>query len=349
MGTTIGIGTMKGAFFLHSDDRINWRLEGPVLKGWQVTAFGNAPDSTTILATGSSWYGAALHRSSDLESWEQIVAGPAFAEDSGHKMSEIWTVTPVGDRLYAGTVEAGLFTSDDAGESWQPVTGLNGHSTRAAWSPGFGGLAAHCLLADPSDPQRLWCGISAVGVFRSDDGGATWTPKNEGIPKAETDSEFDDIGFCVHALAIDEERPGLLWRQDHKGVFRTTDGGDHWERIERGLPAGFGFPMVRAGGALFVVPLEADEYRVPVGGELAVYRSDDGGDRWQKAGTGFPTDPVYAGVLRGAMAADHEDPVGIYAGTTAGSLLYTVDGAATWAMMPWTLPRILAVHVLARG
>jgi hypothetical protein len=347
MTVTVGIGTEKGAFILRSDDRAEWRLEGPVLKGWRVTAFGDAPDGHHLAATGSSWYGAAVHRSPDLASWDQVVDGPSFADGNDRSLSEIWMLPRVGDRLYAGTVDAGLFTSDDSGSTWHPVPGLNDHPTRPGWQPGFGGLAAHSLIVDATDPDRMWCGISAVGVLRTTDGGATWVPANEGVPVAAADEEYPGIGYCVHALAADPARPGLLWRQDHRGVFRTTDGGDRWERIEDGLPAGFGFPMVRAGGSLFVVPLESDEYRMPVGGDLAVYRSDDDGDHWVRAGAGYPPGPSYTGVLRAAMSADAHDPAGLYVGTTSGSTLVSPDGGETWRRLPWTLPRILAVHVFA--
>jgi hypothetical protein len=66
------------------------------------------------------------------------------------------------------------------------------------------------------------------------------------------------VGYCVHGLVQDPDRPDTIWRQEHVGVFRTEDGGRSWERIESGLPASFGFPIVRddASGRLFVVPLE---------------------------------------------------------------------------------------------
>jgi photosystem II stability/assembly factor-like uncharacterized protein len=347
MTVTLAVGTVKGAFLYRSDDRRSWELAGPQHKGWEVTAFGRTPGGDYLLATGSSWYGAAVHRSHDLVEWEQVLAGPAYPEASGHKLSRIWSFTTHGDTIFAGVDDAGLFRSDDNGTSWEPVTGLNDHPTREAWQPGFGGLAAHRILVDPTDPDRLWCAISAVGVFRSDDGGETWAAKNDGVPVTSPSIDYPDIGFCVHGIALDPERPDLMWRQDHQGVFRSSDGGDRWERIEAGLPSYFGFPMIRDhhSGHLFVIPLESDEYRMPVNARLRVFRSTNSGDSWSPTGPGIPDEPTYITVLRGAMIADQLDPGGVYLGTTAGKVHYSRDLGTEWHTLPGTLPRVSTVAV----
>jgi len=347
MGMTVAVGTEKGAYLARSDEaRSEWELEGPLFKGWKVTAFEEAGDGTYLLATGSNWFGAALHRSADLQEWTQIADGPAWPAGGERKLTQIWTLTRAGDHLYAGVDEAGLFHSTDHGQSWQPVDGLNEHHTRSAWEPGLGGLTAHRVIVDRENPDRIWVAISAVGVFRSDDGGATWNPKNQGMPAAVDAQEFDNIGHCVHGLVQDPADPDRLYRQEHLGVFRTDDGGDNWERIEDGLPAGFGFPIVldRESGRLFVVPLESDENRLPVDGNFRVYRSDNGGDSWSISGTGFPAPATFTAVLRGAMDTDQRG--GIYLGTTAGKIMTTADAGETWSTPPWTLPRILSVRVL---
>jgi len=130
-------------------------------------------------------------------------------------------------------------------------------------------------------------------------------------------------------------------------LFRSGDGGDSWERIEKGLPSRFGFPLVmdHATKALYCFPLDSDEYRMPRGGKFRVYRSRNGGDSWEPVGQGLPDTPVYASVLRGAMAADQLDPCGIYVGTTAGAVYASSDRGDSWRALPGTLPRIL--HVAA--
>jgi photosystem II stability/assembly factor-like uncharacterized protein len=160
----------------------------------------------------------------------------------------------------------------------------------------------------------------------------------------------------VHALVSDPSDPDTIWRQDHMGVFRTKNGGDSWERIESGLPAGrvgggtapgsFGFALAmdRRSKALFAVPLESDEYRMPHGGALRVYRSRNGGDSWGPASKGLP-DGAFVGVLRTSMAAD--DAGGVYFGTTSGTVYASRDAGDTWQALPGTYPRILCVAAFA--
>ena len=130
-------------------------------------------------------------------------------------------------------------------------------------------------------------------------------------------------------------------------MYRTTDGADRWESIENGLPSGFGFPLAldKGTGRLFALPLQSDEYRLPVDGKLTVYTSSDRGDSWQPQTEGLPQEAAYAGVLRHALVADSLDPCGVYMGTTSGTLHVSRDGGESWTMLPYLLPRILTVEV----
>lgn len=343
--TVIGVGTRKGAWLARRDGR-NWDIEGPFLKGWEIGTFGRAASGRHLLTTSSSWYGAAIHRSPDLAEWTQVVDGPSYGDGSDHKLEAIWTIHGVEGRLFAGVAEAGLFTSDDDGETWHPLSGFNGHPTRPGWQPGFGGLVAHRILHDADDPRRMWVAVSAVGVFFTDDGGGSWSLRNQGVGKTAPNDDFEDIGYCVHCLAADPGDADTIWRQDHNGVFRTTDGGTSWERIENGLPARFGFPLVRdeASGALFVVPQESDQYRLPPDGRLVVYRSLDGGDSWHAAAGGLSEEPTFDGVLRNAMDTDGDG--GVFLGTTGGDVWCSFEAGDGWERLPARLPRITSVAVI---
>lgn len=340
----IAVGTEKGAYLLDRSGS-GWDVTGPLFPGWKVSAFGTAPDGAHLAAVGSNWFGVGIHRSEDLSDWEQTDTPPAWPDESERKLEQVWTFHNDGSRIWAGVAEAGLFTSDDHGVTWEPVTGLNEHRTRDEWQPGFGGLCAHRVTID-GDTQ--WVAISAVGVFRSDDGGQTWEPKNDGVAPVglPEDAPRPEVGYCVHCIAHDPSDPKRIWRQDHSGVYRTSDGGDNWERIEDGLPANFGFVVWRddSSGRLFTIPLEADANRVPVEGALRVYRSDDNGDSWTVSGSGWSDAPQFTGVLRGAF---HGDGAGSFCfGTTGGKLWLTGDNGETWDELEPSFPRIGAVRLL---
>jgi hypothetical protein len=341
----ISVGTEKGSYLL-TESGSSWTVDGPMFPGWKVTAFGETGDGTHLAAVGSNWFGVGINHSDDHRKWKQADAPPSWPEGSGRKMEQIWTFHNLGDKLLAGVAQAGMFESDDGGLSWAPNDGLNEHRTREHWHPGAGGLCAHRIL---SGAGSIWVGISAVGVFRSDDGGATWDAKNDGIPSVDTaeGGERPEVGYCVHGLDHDPANPEHIWRQDHQGMFRSLDGGDNWERIENGLPAGFGFVMWRfpTSGRLLTVPLESSENRVPVNGELRAYSSDDGGDSWQVAGQGWSEAPQFTGVLRRAI--DGDDGGSFCFGTTGGKLWLTRDLGESWAELDPAFPRINAVRLHA--
>lgn len=341
----IAVGTEKGAYVLKENGG-SWQVTGPMFPGWKVSTFGAAPDGAHLAAVGSNWFGVGIHRSDDFEKWEQTESPPAWPEDTDRKMEQVWTLHTVGDTVWAGVAEAGLFTSQDNGVNWSPVKGLNEHRTRDDWEPGFGGLCAHRVKIDG---ERQWVAISAVGVFRSDDEGVTWEPVNDGVEPTglPDDSPRPEVGYCVHCLAHDPANPNRIWRQDHMGVYRTADGGDNWERIEKGLPANFGFVMWRDDSSerLFTIPLEADANRVPVDGALRVYRSDNDGDTWVESGTGWTSSPQFTGVLRGAFDGDNEGTFCF--GTTGGKLWLTTDNGESWDELDPAFPRIGAVSLLS--
>ncbi len=352
------VGTRKGAFFLWSDEaRREWRVEGPFLKGWEVqdlTLDTRRGRPELFAAVGHFVYGATVQRSLDFgQSWTQIEKGPEFPDGAGSQLKRIWCIKPghpsEPNTLWAGVDEAGLFVSEDGGDSWQEVSALRGHPTREGWFPGLGGLCCHTVSIDPTNPERMWLGISAVGVFRTEDRGATWKVCNEGLPIVSPAKDFQDIGSCIHRLVVSPDEPGVLYQQNHRGVFRSRDGADSWQRIEEGLPASFGFPIAvdpNRGRTLYVLPQESDEYRFFPQGNLAVYRSQDGGDSWHALTQGFPTGPAYTGVLRNALAVDGLDDLGLYFGTTGGLLFYSRDGGDSWDQMPCILPRIAGVSAV---
>jgi photosystem II stability/assembly factor-like uncharacterized protein len=351
-GVRLYAGTRKGLFVLEADaDRSDWTVREPILAGWEVSnVCADERADRLFAAVGHFVYGPTIHRSDDGgDRWEQVEASPTYPADADRELNQIWTVEP-GRRddprtLYAGVDEAGLFVSRDGGDSWAEVEGLSDHDTRAKWFPGKGGLCCHSVLVHPDDPDRLWVGISAVGVFRTDDGGETWSLTNDGLEVVAPDDDHDALGSCVHRLVLDPTDPDRLYQQNHRGVFRSTNAGDTWERIDDGLPSTFGFPILlhpHEPETLYVFPLESDEQRMAIDGEPAVYRSTDAGDTWERCADGLPT-RSWITVLRHGLAADSLDPAGLYVGTTGGDVFYSADAGDSWDRIDAHLPRIYSL------
>ena len=244
------VGTPKGAFILDSDqDRRDWAVRGPLCEGWPIHDLIIEPSSGAILAAGGSpWYGPAVWRSEDGgTTWTHSSEGLTYGEGEGvEPVATVWSLATGPDgTLFAGVEPAGLFRSSDGGATWSHVEGLTNHPTRPTWGPGAGGLILHTIVPHPTDPQRTWVGISAVGVFETRDGGASWEPRNKGVRADFNPGPEPETGQCVHKLAMAAGEPETLYQQNHCGQYRSTDGGLTWTDLSaNGVSSQFGFPLV---------------------------------------------------------------------------------------------------------
>ncbi|MCW3064898.1 MAG: exo-alpha-sialidase [Solirubrobacterales bacterium] len=354
-GVAIGVlalvGTRKGLFLLWGDDdRRRWQAEGPLLEGWGVYhATVDPRDGTLHAAANHVVYGPTVQRSTDTgKTWTRSkqIGLPA---ESGLTLNATWHIEP-GRRedpetLYLGADPGVLFRSDDGGETWEANRGILEHPTREGWFPGAGGMCCHSIQLDPRDRQRMYVGITAAGVFRSDDGGETWIPVNHNVAADFLADPYSEVGQCPHKLLLHPARD-RLWQQNHFGVYLSDDHGDSWVRLDgNGLPGGFGFPIMldpNDPDKAFVIPERGPEYHYSPGGRLTVYRTRDGGDSWEPMADGLP-EQAWAAVLREASAYDEES---LYFGTQSGSFFALTDGDR-WVEAVRHLPPILSVEVAA--
>lgn len=345
------VGTKKGAFLVESDaDRKQWEVRGPFCESWPIYHVNWDPATRSIYAgSGNPWYGAAVWRTRDLgETWAHSSQGITYG-DEGPKMEKIWNIAPAHGALYIGVEPAGLFRSDDGGETFTHVEGLRQHPTCAEWQPGNGGLCLHTIVPHPTDPQQMWVAASAVGAFYSADGGKTWETRNKGLQSNYLPPETEpEVGWCVHKMVMAPGNPSLLYQQNHYGVYRSEDGGQNWTWLSDGLPSTFGFPIgmhPRDPKTIYVVPLKADSERYTLNGAAAVWRSRDGGDTWERLSNGLPQTGAYLTILRDGMAVDNLDAAGIYFGTTTGQLFVSPDEGESWHLAAEFLPPIHSVEV----
>ena len=352
VGLFLTVGTVKGLFRYRSDDRRHFSAYEPSLVGSAVYTTAYNPASETLLAgVNNEFYGPTLRRSRDLgETWDNGGAGLAYGPEDEEKVTRVWSIRPVSARrIYAGVEASGLFYSDDGGDNWSEVKSLRAHPTHSTWFPGFGGKCLHTIAPDPFEPDRLYIACSTGGCYRSDDGGTSWSPANQGV-RADflpDDQQYPESGQCVHRIAVTPARAGRMWLQNHGGVYRSDDGGQHWISVGDSLPDDFGFGLVahpHDANQAFVIPLVSSEGmpRWAPGNALRVFATRDGGHSWTALGDGLP-DAFYAGVLRDAFTSDAEDELGLYVGTTAGDVYASADGGLHWVEVARHLPRVLSV------
>ncbi|MGN6688179.1 MAG: WD40/YVTN/BNR-like repeat-containing protein [Actinomycetales bacterium] len=184
---------------------------------------------------------------------------------------------PTSDRVLVAMSTGGVYVSPDGEADWSP----SNVGIQAPFLPGPSpefGQCVHKVAADAGGPGRLYA-QNHPGVYRSDDGGATWTSISEGLPS--------DFGFPVLAsprhpgtawvvpLVADRERvpPGGRLR-----VHRTRDAGETWQELGVGLPDDCWNAVLRDAACVDA----GDPTGLYVGTrDGVVYASADDGDTWQ--------------------------------------------------------------------
>jgi photosystem II stability/assembly factor-like uncharacterized protein len=203
---------------------------------------------------------------------------------------------PVHDHLYtiyAATRSGGVWKTTNAGTTWTPVTDPAGIAATGA------------LAIAPSDPKVVWVGtgdqanarssIGGKGVFKSTDAGATW--QFMGLPDSQhiarivihpTNPEIVYVAAMGHLFSKNEER----------GVFRTTDGGRTWKKVLYVNDGVGAIDLVinrKTPATLYAAMYDKDRRPwqiVESGPESAIYKSDNGGDAWQRLGGGLPAGKI---------------------------------------------------------
>ena len=249
--------------------------------------------------------------------WEQLTKGLP----EGTKVQAI-TVDPTNpDIIYIGTHD-GPYRSKNGGDAWErlalPESGLQ------VWS----------VLVHPGDPRRIYAGTSPVGVFRSDDGGETWTDCTADLVKLAdrphlksrivSDTEIEGM-LDIHAVALTRANPGVPYAAIRMGLFQSTDGGARWRDMEVGR-----FSPLTYGRDIRVSPqdprvLYACLSPAARSQDGSLYRSDDVGETWTRFDHGVKAETTMMAVALHPTDADR-----VYCVSRTGQVFGTEDGGRSW-------------------
>ncbi|NUQ00659.1 MAG: exo-alpha-sialidase [Armatimonadetes bacterium] len=359
MASRLLVGTRKG-LFCYARQGQRWGLESLAFRAAPVTiALIDPRDVTWYAGLNHGHFGVKLHRSPDGCEWEEIDP-PSYPEKPDDPsdpnpwtLQQLWALEPGGrDQpgvLWAGTIPGGLFRSENGGASWElnrPLWDLPGR--RNWFGGGYDQAGIHSVVVDPRDSAKVTVAISSGGVWLTDDGGRSWSPRTNGMratympPDQQEDSDSQD----PHRLVSCPAQPDVLWVQHHCGVFRSGDRGGQWSAIENVPPSCFGFAVAVHPSdpeTAWLVPAESDEVRIPVDGRLSVARTRDGGQSWESLGHGLPQQDAYDLVYRHGLAIDPSGTT-LAMGSTTGNLWLSEDQGEHWTHLNGHLPPIYCLR-----
>ncbi|HYL76340.1 MAG TPA: IPT/TIG domain-containing protein [Bryobacteraceae bacterium] len=164
------------------------------------------------------------------------------------------------------------------------------------------------IVIDPSNPSTLYCGMRKAGVFKSTNGGDTWTAASNGL-----------TSMAVNTLVIDPVKPTTLYAATANGVFKTTNGGDNWAVANTGLTS-------TAVSALVIDPVNSATLYAGVPG--ALFKSTTGGSGWSRLKIDVIGDP--SGSFDYTLAIDSST---LYAATSF-FVVKSTNGGSSFSTIP---------------
>jgi len=353
------VSTRKG-LLTYVRDSSGWKLADMAHRGSPVSMTLPSRDGRTVLAAlNLGHFGVKLHRTEDGgKTWTELqpprypkVETAEAADDKAPSVSAIWSMTWGGPKghVWCGTTPGGLFHSRDNGDTWRLVDSLWNHPERQRW---FGGgtvePALHSIAVDPRDHKRVAVAVSCGGVWRTFDGGESWSIGSNGMwaEYMPPDMQGDPVTQDPHMVVQSPSSPDVFWCQHHNGIFHCTDDLANWHQVKDVPVSSFGFAVAvhpRDANTAWFVPADRDQTRVPVEEKIAVTRTRDGGKSFEVFRDGLPQENAFDLIYRHGLTVD-DTGMRLAMGSSTGSLWASENGGEAWSLVSAHLPAIYAVR-----
>lgn len=307
-GFGIAADSSGNAYITGATSSSNFPVMNPIQATIGPPQFGSQQDA---FVTKLNSQGSALVYSTYLGG-TGFEGGRAIAVDSANNAYVTGSSDSVDFPLVAGALrtKSAIHKSTDAAGNWS-----NDNYGFTGASPYFAGSVVTDLAIHPTQPATLYAG-TGNGVFKSTNGGRTWTAINNGL-----------LNRNVVALVINPSNPSILYAATagsaigNTGVYKSTDGGDSWNLRSNGISS----PNLVS---LVIDPVTKNTLYTAFstgGPGTHLYKTIDGADNWNLVGTQPPSIP-------GSIAIDPQNHTTLYvADTVSGGGVYkSTDGGTTW-------------------
>ncbi len=232
-------------------------------------------------------------------------------------------ISPVGNRRIFVATDSGMYRSDDGGQTWDAVSnGLTDKICRQLRGVVHNGqlllFVTVELDVDPQDTTRY-----TGGIFRSTDLGETWVDITGNLPKWSVE---DEAAYTYASFAVHPSNPEIIYIATFRnyaawsgaGIFKTTDGGQTWRRMQQGYRTSTGWletPFFEEYNAHYLEMAPSDP-SILIMGTVDVYRTTDAGATWEqiyatKTANGWATRGMECMAVEG-IAFDPSDPDVLY-------------------------------------
>jgi photosystem II stability/assembly factor-like uncharacterized protein len=281
------LSAQQGDLSMYQD--LHWRMIGP-FRGGRTVAISGIPGHQNVFYMAPN--NGGVWKSTDFgRTWQ-----PIFDDQPTGSIGALAVAPSNPDIIYVGSGEGlrrpdlsvgdGMYKSTDAGKTWQHL-GQSDSALRDAQQ-------ISAIIVDPKDPNRVFVGAMGHpygpnperGVFRSLDGGQTWQKvlykdENIGAPDLAFDPRNSQVIFAdMWASRRPPWTTGGAYNGTGSGLYKSTDGGNNWRQITKGLP-GEAEGLGRVGVTYSLSDPDRMYAWVVAKKGTGIYRSDDSGESWQ--------------------------------------------------------------------
>jgi len=308
------IATYSGWYRFEQQDR-QWMQTDRALTFWKMTSVQIDPEDPGHIYLATEHSGLFISNNGGAD-WHR-------AKPNVPRLTTTSLLALPGTIL-AGTVPAALYRASN-GTSWQELEGVRLGATGGSFPPSPElGARTRFLAADNERPRRLYAAIEVGGMLVSDDAGQRWTAATKGL---------DDPD--VHQILPSAKTKGLIVAACGEGAYRSTDRGEHWEKVTPPGDRSFGSAVAEDGsGSVYLAMAlgRPNTWLRKERADAALFMSKNGA-HW---------DVIVEGLRGGIMAmCAAPDKQGIFASTSEGEVFH-VDSSGSRTIISG-LPSITAI------